>query len=408
MKGKTLRRTAFFAVFVLVAVVLLLETGERSAVTAKPDEEHLEPDVDPIRQRKPIDRILQWYDGLKLQIAGLSRQELMRYSAHTFRYPLENRLLQQNDYKSLDPDYTDMGIAPVLYKSTSGKTKTSKHSCTLQPAKYKVVEGTPIEVSFGCVRESTAMMTREFQGSFEYVEITDYGMFRLGTEAPLPKATIERVDAEARGSTRFIYRPQPEDFADFVFWAAFTFPEEPEPHRLTTTIQCSPAAPAVFTGWFRDEVREGSLLIHAEADVRKPGYFVIEANIGNHEGPIAVATAEVELVAGRQEVPLRFFGQIFHDLRAEGPYEVTKLRGHRRASIWNWDIVKKGTHEERLAYFEGLSEDLAGGRGPEYVPEHEWIPTYEGRFEASRYSLKDFADREYSGPDKDRYLSAEP
>jgi hypothetical protein len=80
---------------------------------------------------------------------------------------------------------------------------------------------------------------------------------------------------------------------------------------------------AHLTGRYRDELRDGSLVISAEVDVARPGRFHLAGTIYSTKGePVGTAQAGTELQPGRQWIDLTFYGLMFHDRQVAGPYRL--------------------------------------------------------------------------------------
>jgi hypothetical protein len=80
---------------------------------------------------------------------------------------------------------------------------------------------------------------------------------------------------------------------------------------------------ARLTGRYRDEVRDGSLVIAAEVEVAEAGRFHLAGTISSMAGePIGTAQAALTLQPGRRWIPLSFYGLMFQDRKAAGPYRL--------------------------------------------------------------------------------------
>jgi hypothetical protein len=88
--------------------------------------------------------------------------------------------------------------------------------------------------------------------------------------------------------------------------------------------------PAVFTGRISDRLENGDLLFDIEVDVKTAGYFRIDGNLSNSSGlPFGWARFEGELLEGLAVISLRYYGLVFHDAQAVGPYILKNLHGAR-------------------------------------------------------------------------------
>jgi hypothetical protein len=83
---------------------------------------------------------------------------------------------------------------------------------------------------------------------------------------------------------------------------------------------------AHLTGRYRDELRDGNLIVSAEVDVTRPGRFHLAATLTSAKGePVATAQTAVALEPGRSWIDLSFYGLIFHDRQVAGPYRVASV-----------------------------------------------------------------------------------
>ncbi|HIF62642.1 MAG: hypothetical protein ABGY28_07165 [bacterium] len=132
--------------------------------------------------------------------------------------------------------------------------------------------------------------------------------------------------------------------------------------------------PGEFTGEFSDRLSAGDLLVDVGMRVDQQGRYRVEANLFDVAGkPVAWASFEDELRTGLQGVPLKFYGLVFHDAGATGPFVLRQLRGYR---------LRRGGSPHR--------QDMADYPGEYYLAGH--------------YEPTDFTTAEYSSPWKKRML----
>jgi hypothetical protein len=80
---------------------------------------------------------------------------------------------------------------------------------------------------------------------------------------------------------------------------------------------------AHLTGRYRDELRDGSLVVSAEVDVTRTGRFHLAGTLYSKKGePVGTAQAAAVLEPGRQWIDLTFYGLMFHDRQAAGPFRL--------------------------------------------------------------------------------------
>jgi hypothetical protein len=83
---------------------------------------------------------------------------------------------------------------------------------------------------------------------------------------------------------------------------------------------------ARLTGAFRDELRDGDLVILAEVKVARAGRFHLSGTLSRPNGePIGWAQAAAELEPGTHWVELPFYGLMFRERGAAGPYRLASV-----------------------------------------------------------------------------------
>ena len=83
---------------------------------------------------------------------------------------------------------------------------------------------------------------------------------------------------------------------------------------------------AHLTGRYRDFVRDGDLVIAAEVEVVEAGRFHLAGTLYSKSGePLGTAQAAAQLEPGRRWIELPFYGLMFHDRGAAGPYKLGTL-----------------------------------------------------------------------------------
>jgi hypothetical protein len=83
---------------------------------------------------------------------------------------------------------------------------------------------------------------------------------------------------------------------------------------------------AHLTGRYRDFVRGGDLVITAEVEVTEAGRFHLAGTLYTKSGePLGTAQAAAQLEPGRRWIELPFYGLMFHDRAAAGPYKLGTL-----------------------------------------------------------------------------------
>lgn len=121
---------------------------------------------------------------------------------------------------------------------------------------------------------------------------------------------------------------------------------------------------AHLTGRYRDELRDGSLVIAAELDVRRAGRFHLAGTLYSMAGePVGTAQAAAELEPGRQWIELSFYGLMFHDRQVAGPFRLGTVALSTTGGMPNAlnDLVENA-HVTRAWQVEQMTDRPFGNR----------------------------------------------
>lgn len=192
----------------------------------------------------------------------------------------------------------------------------------------------------------------------------------------------------------FVVRPATTDWGFMFLEAEFTV--NGKKHNQRATWFSTPHTIATFNAaGITDRIQDGSLLVSVPVNVRKAGYYEIEANLQEAEGEqkfVATARYEGELEAGNQTVPLQFWGKIIRDKRARGPFVVREIRGSRNNDPVTPAIVKRAQE--------------TGGEIPEpnyNEPLREYMQPADD-YTTAAYKPADFSNREWESEEKNRRI----
>jgi hypothetical protein len=114
--------------------------------------------------------------------------------------------------------------------------------------------------------------------------------------------------------------------------------------RIATTGFLYSIPLAHLTGRYRDEIVDGSLVVSAEVDVHAAGRFHLEATLAEADGtPLGWAQTAQVLDAGTAWMPLTFWGLMFRDRGASGPYVLAaaalsttgEMPNQKNDVVWN-------------------------------------------------------------------------
>jgi len=131
--------------------------------------------------------------------------------------------------------------------------------------------------------------------------------------------------------------------------------------------------PARFTGAFREAIDHGSLIIYAQVEVARAGWYLIDCNLWDRlDNPVAWTRFKGNLSTGLQEVPLLFFGKVLVDSKSIAPWHIGELRG--------------GLHV------------------PMEDPDVDFMQPFTGSYRTSKYDLAQFSNAEWDSAQKRKKL----
>ena len=97
---------------------------------------------------------------------------------------------------------------------------------------------------------------------------------------------------------------------------------------------------AQLTGQYRESIVDGNLVIEAEVAADEPGRFRLEGTLVTAKDAkmLGYGYGEATLPAGTGWIPITYWGLLFHDMKADGPYQVFSLV----LSSLDGDVVQEG------------------------------------------------------------------
>ncbi len=196
--------------------------------------------------------------------------------------------------------------------------------------------------------------------------LTDDGKRKLPLNDAKAFLTIGGMQGRVLATAPFRDDGAPGDTAqDGIYSASFAFPASERartPGNFTIVIKATTEQGEIsatnmvnvgilglrHTGTFRDkqvsDEKGTHLAIEADFDVQQAGTFHVQGSVYDSRGkPLGWAQARPRLAAGRQVVTLKFYGKIFCDSGANGPYtlrsfaymNVAKMPGPRSDNTTN-------------------------------------------------------------------------
>lgn len=307
-------------------------------------------------------------------------------------YPPDSRPLRPEYEDQINHETIELPFRQMPVVNEDNELEEGEYSCRLQPLKHSVTEGQKLDIYLTCRQEGENPKTN-VPVKIEKITLQKYVADRF-TQLPQPEV-IENFEAgEREGSniTKIVFEPRREDWGEIDLSVQFKIPAEESGfvHELKTSFFSSPVAPAKFTGNFKERIDAGSLIIEAEVQVFMAGRYTIEANLFSEDRPVAVARTDERLQTGTHYVQLKFFGKIFHDRGANGPYLLKGLRGIQDTAALDPALLDKSPEE--------VSKILEQTKTTQ--PMKRVIPVWDGPYETEPYKLEAFSQEEYDSPVK--------
>ena len=145
--------------------------------------------------------------------------------------------------------------------------------------------------------------------------------------------------------------------------------DEPKETFINFTYTPANAIAARFTGEFREDVENGSLVVYAGVEVFREGWYNVDVNLfDSRDEPVAWTRYKGDLTRQDTEVPLQFFGKVLVDSQSAPPWTLRQLRGYR------YDA--------------------------ETTPPQEAMIPYDGTYTTRDYRLDQFSDARYEPPNR--------
>ncbi|MBI3395047.1 MAG: hypothetical protein HY042_04360 [Spirochaetia bacterium] len=311
-----------------------------------------------------------------------------------YRYPADSRPLSKQMKDLLDP----YSVAPVEHAAIEAagpkRGERSEYVYSWSGPTYLVTGKTPA-VAYLSVKDTRSGAAVPISVlSADVLSDARFGTIKIADASYSDDGAGNDKKADDKTYT-FTWTPRPgqkSDWGEIALTVKFKTPDG-KSFEVTTGFNSTPDPPAVFTGEYRERLDQGSLYIGVEIDVRKPGKYIIEANLFADSDPMHWVYINRYLEAGKQFVDLPFFGLVFHDKDfSGGRLTLRELRGHRLNLPF--DPRRLDAMLERGESVPVTTE-----------PFQEWItPSMKTYTTTKSYSITDFSEKEYEGPDKENRL----
>lgn len=313
---------------------------------------------------------------------------LEEYKLH-YRYPSSSRPLSRKMADLLDPYAVHPERLPLFEKPTPAPGDKPIYFYAWTAPTFMVTGSRPAVATLQVYEpDSDKPVSIQIQSASMHAD-PEFGSVRIGSAT---------YSSDGTGRNVFSWEPDP---SQRLHWGLVSLLARfKAPNGRTFLVQMdfrsTPRPPAVFTGQFREQLRDGSLLIEAEMEVKTAGRYIIEANLFDEDGlPMHWVYLREYLEPGRQQIKLLFFGLVFHD----------KGFGSGR-------LVLRNLRAFRLHYpFDPRKLDGMLARGETIpttnAPDREYVEPYSKEYQTARaYQISEFSRAEYEGRDKSERLAA--
>jgi hypothetical protein len=242
-----------------------------------------------------------------------------------------------DSHEDIASPFTTASAELPLVRATNGRESTVL--CALQPLRNVLTVGESLQVALSCRRPdpggdpAESVNVRPTAGAIALERTSG------GVSSPVPLGGQGFVD-DGNGGDRVandnvftLSIPVTADMTGALSLSAQVSVAGADAQKsggartYTAAVTVTPVAPARFTGKVADRLSGGSLIVDVEIAVDVAGRYRLMANIESNGALVAYAKEDRDLTAGRQTVPLLFFGKILTDARIDGPLTVTNLRG---------------------------------------------------------------------------------
>lgn len=315
------------------------------------------------------------------------RAERVSHAIALLRYPPGSQPLSRDMRDVLKPNARHETALPLALATgaTGGAPTSGELSFQLTGDVYTVVGRGSLSPTLEVFRESTPGSERARVA----VDITDLALVTVEPGGTRPVATTLALNDEGRtgdavaGDRIYGTTIVPSAIPALAAYrglarldVGFVAREgDRRPAHATLDFRVIGSAPAAFIGVSNERLTAEGLELSVDLDVDEPGHYFVQGLLFDaHGAPIGFAVARPTLARGRATVPLLYFGLLFHDARASGPFVFRTLTGQR----------------------------LPEANEPDRAELAMWLGSYQTR----AYRLTELSDREYESPAKEAKIQA--
>ena len=284
----------------------------------------------PIEQ-KPLKQPMPQPSATPLENASLTRT--LALHKEWAKYPPNSRPLDEGAVDLIHPNYIEEPLNDAIFVDDAGNIGKADFKCRFQPEKHRLTheddKQTLIFYCINSIEEAHEVDIRSISGTGN----NPNGEWEIKAEhLEYERDTVQDYAEQDIEGWRIEFKNSKEVWGDIHLTLEYTEPGNSNRFTLNKAFVITNRSVGEFTNEFKEKIQNGSLIIDAEVDIFEAGWYQFNANLRNEEGYIAAASYEVQLPEGKHSIPFLFFGKIFHDKAATGPYTMTGIRGDRISS----------------------------------------------------------------------------
>ncbi len=298
-------------------------------------------------------------------------------------YPPNSRPLDDEAIDLIHPNYIEEPLERPIFLDDANNIRQADFSCRFQPLQHRLTPNDKtLELQFYCLDGASETYDVEIKSISGKGENPNRNWTIRKDHFSYKKAMINHKKFTRVDGWEIIYKNSNSNWGDIS--VTLEYKANDQNYKTTKYFVLNNREVGRFTNQFRENLVDGSLIIEAEVDIFFEGWYRFDSNLKNDESYIATASYEGKLQKGKIFIPFMFFGKLFHNKQATGPYIVESIRGHKITYPVE-EALELPPEEfeavlELATYEHPTSEPLIGAN----------------HFETKYYDLDDFSNQTYT------------
>ena len=246
------------------------------------------------------------------------------------KYPPNSRPLEKEAVDLINPNFVEEPLERPKFTDDANNIAEAEFFCRFQPLKHR---NTPkqksVELHFYCLDGANDSYPVEIQVVSGIGNNPNKNWIIKKNQLSYKMTSIKHNELIEAEGWIISYENSDSNWGDISITLDYKDPLTETEYKTTKLFVVNNRDVGEFTNNFREYLTDGSLIIEAEVEIYAEGWYRFDANLKNDQDYIAASSYEKHLGKGKNYVPFLFFGKIFHDKQANGPYTVTSIRGHK-------------------------------------------------------------------------------